>query len=381
MTKRVFISDIHMTLGRSLVKDNLNPAKAHEYDWFDLDEAAQFRIFLSKLPDDIDEVILLGDIMDDWLYPHDEEAPSYDEIASAKHIKPILEAIRDCAKKKQVTYVVGNHDMSIMDKKDKATIHFKNTWFPGVDFIDVYEKDGIYAEHGHQYLMWNAIDPDHSLPIGYYITRLLASIHAYTTGVTCTIPDLVGALLKHNFDPKSARDPFVNDPLTFLEEQLDLVEEEHRVNENTTIPKLGKNGIPLKLKDVRKTYSNLSARWKKNHGGLGPLKSVKYELDGLNEVARELVFNSNRKVVVFGHTHKEEICLIEPAAQIPEHREYWGIYANCGSWCEYNMTNPRPYSLVVTESDRDKHTVALMHWDWKKREAIEHRKCHFPPEG
>jgi hypothetical protein len=60
MTKRVFISDIHMTLGRSLVKDNLNPAKAHEYDWFDLDEAAQFRIFLSKLPDDIDEVILLG---------------------------------------------------------------------------------------------------------------------------------------------------------------------------------------------------------------------------------------------------------------------------------------------------------------------------------
>jgi predicted phosphodiesterase len=94
-----------------------------------------------------------------------------------------------------------------------------------------------------------------------------------------------------------------------------------------------------------------------------------------------LVFNPDRKVVIFGHTHKEEICLIEPAAQTPEHREYWGIYANCGSWCDYNMTNPRPYSWVVTESDGDKHMVALMHWDWKKRESIEHLKYHFPPEG
>ena len=49
MIRRVFVSDIHMSLGGSLVEDSADPAKVREYDWFDLDEAAQF-LLLPAIP-------------------------------------------------------------------------------------------------------------------------------------------------------------------------------------------------------------------------------------------------------------------------------------------------------------------------------------------
>ncbi len=348
MIRRVFVSDIHMSLGGSLVKDSADPAKTHEYDWFDLDEAAQFLLFLQYLlKEDIQEVILLGDIMDDWLYPHDISAPTYKDTAAAGHIKPILEAIDGLSKKQNVTitYIPGNHDMGVMDKKDPAAIHFRKSVLPKVKFIPgpYQTNDGIYAEHGHSYLVWNANDPNYPLPVGYYLTRLIASISAYTNGKTFTIPQLVRGLANKN--------ALIDDPLTFLAKQLDGAGS-HAVGRNTWIAKSG-SGIPLQLKDVRKVYGDLPARWSQSHKDiLAPWESVWYEVVGLLDVARDLVRKPERQVVIFGHTHDDDIWKIGPAAQIPEHEEYWGIYANCGSWCYYNNTSPKPYSWVVTESGR-----------------------------
>ena len=102
-----------------------------------------------------------------------------------------------------------------MDKKDPAAIDFRKSVLPKVKFISgpYQTNDGIYAEHGHSYLVWNANDPNYPLPVGYYFTRLVASISAYTNRMTFTIPQLVRGLANTN--------ALIDDPLTFLAKQLD----------------------------------------------------------------------------------------------------------------------------------------------------------------
>ena len=98
--KRVFVSDIHMSAGWSLGQGSTT------YDWFDKEEAAAFEQFLRTLvvDDTVDEVILLGDIMDVWIYPYDKAAAKYSDIVSAGHVKPIIAAINNLAANTHLSY-------------------------------------------------------------------------------------------------------------------------------------------------------------------------------------------------------------------------------------------------------------------------------------
>jgi hypothetical protein len=88
--KRVFASDVHMSPGLSF--GSLQGC----YDWFNKDESLKFEQFLAYLIDDdsIQEVIFLGDIMDDWVYPIEIQPPKYDDIANAAHIINIMINLR-----------------------------------------------------------------------------------------------------------------------------------------------------------------------------------------------------------------------------------------------------------------------------------------------
>lgn len=349
MTRRVFVSDVHMSPGASL-------NTPERYEWFSEGDADNFLSFLKFLKTyQFDELVLLGDIMDDWLHPIDTPPGSFGEIAGAKHVTRILRALQELARQKAVTYVQGNHDMAIMDEAMKD---FRAQYFPGVKFRKTYQKDGVFAQHGHQYIMWNAEDPTgRNVPIGYYITRLQASVCAKNAAITCTFPDVVKTL-KESGSPVQQ---LVNAPINFLKEQL----QPYGVSDVTPI--LGTGEIPgLSLAGVKKTYADLPDAWENLPSSIGPWRSVRYEVLGLWEAANDLAFkNKDKNVVIFGHTHQEDLTLLGPKQQDPDlPLSNWGIYANCGVWA-HNNDQEKPYSYVVAEYDakkKKKHTVTLNHW-------------------
>lgn len=71
-------------------------------------------------------------------------------------------------------YVDGNHDMHV-GQADRDAV-----FGPGVaTWIPQYDAGLLYAEHGSRFVMFNARDelhdPTHGFPLGYFITRILAS--------------------------------------------------------------------------------------------------------------------------------------------------------------------------------------------------------------
>jgi len=63
--KRIYISDIHMNAGKGF-----QAAKGkHSYEWLGPDEAKRFAAFLNYIndPDTVQEVIIIGDLLDDWV--------------------------------------------------------------------------------------------------------------------------------------------------------------------------------------------------------------------------------------------------------------------------------------------------------------------------
>ncbi len=355
--KKVFVSDVHMSPGWSLGKPGC-------YDWFDKDEAAAFGGFLATLTNDnsVREVILLGDLVDGWVYPIETQPPKYENIADAPHISGIMRNLRELAKRKKVTYVMGNHDMTLMETQFDS---FRQSAFAGITFQDTYDTaDGIHAEHGHQYAMYNAVDPRHEVPIGHYISRLAATVaerkqHSFIAAeMEMRFPSTGG----YNVDAKGIiEDPLVNAPLTYLADELG------NVDDDTSITML--DGGVITLGEVRRQYARLGIDWVESHGLLDGIRSVWREAVGLDGVAYSIAQKLDKKVIIFGHTHKKENTYLKTPSPIispgPEEAPF-AVYANCGAWC--SKIEP---TYVVTEYDEEsgKHTVAL-----------EYLKKTMPPE-
>ncbi len=363
MIKRVFVSDVHMSTGWSLS----DPQR--RYDWLDADEADNFAQFLANLNDDssVQEVILLGDIMDDWVYPIDKQPPRYDEIVQATHIRAVLNNLKALAqnRNKHVVYVVGNHDITLMTDRFRQ---LRDKFFRDISFQESYETpDGIFAEHGHQYVMWNAADPSNILPEGHYISRLAATVEA-RKNERCRQAQVIARLFTSEKFTMNTRvrieDPMINLPLSYLANKLGIDDSE---------PIVTADGASITLGDVRAMYVDLSARWEASHGTLDVLRSAVREAIGLAGVADQIATERDKAVIIFGHTHtKENRYLGQPDAVTGEIEDPYAVYANCGSWCNHNDPSPRPYTYVVTEYDEGngKHTVSLMYWGEEREPEV-----------
>ena len=157
--KRIFVSDIHMGDARSI-----NPPHGLKpYSWLLPDRAKMFGDFLGlQLKDpDVKEVIILGDLFDDWVCPAQLDpmpatpgVSKFHEIAQAsQNVEAInnLKAIAD-NEQKDLIYVPGNHDMLITNEIITNII-------PGIKYMGtgegqgVYTADGISGEHGNMYTL------------------------------------------------------------------------------------------------------------------------------------------------------------------------------------------------------------------------------------
>ena len=195
--KRVFISDIHMGDSRSAKSGN--PPPPYAYGWFLNKEGPNnthpemLNDLLENyiIPDDtIDELIILGDLFDEWVVPANEspiESPGksqFEAVAEAKQNQPVFDSLRKLAKIGKLIYVTGNHDFLGTLSPNKKIIE---KILPGVKYIgdkgvgSYKTGDGILADHGHRYALFNApwirgekgsSLAGSQLPLGFYITRL-----------------------------------------------------------------------------------------------------------------------------------------------------------------------------------------------------------------
>ena len=241
MIRRVFVSDIHMNRGNV---------------WLDSGQAEQFAKFLGYVADranDIDQLILVGDIMDQWVWPCNDRPPSYSDIADANPY--IMEKLRTLAQTKCVTYVIGNHDITIT--KDSID-NFGNEACPEIVFQLNYEQDGIHAEHGHRFNMYNAYDDANKLPLGHYISRLYAGKkdkERWQDKIADEVKNTAAGI--HN--------PLVNAPLTCLALIMNI-------RETDPIEMVGCGTTTLS--EIRQWYEDLPGRWEESHGPAGPIESV-----------------------------------------------------------------------------------------------------------
>lgn len=175
--KFVFVSDIH--IGSNAITNWYQP-HVHESMLVSIFEHVIARA------DEFAEVVILGDLVDQWTYVPETQPPSLDEIAKNNPIifgtdGVLARVVR--ALEGRVTYMPGNHDMALGQNPGHLSrvVGTDIRSFVGPIYEPPAGKGQIACTHGHIYSMFNApdfvADPKNGLPLGHFITRL-AALHA-----------------------------------------------------------------------------------------------------------------------------------------------------------------------------------------------------------
>lgn len=359
--KRIYVSDVHVGAGRSLGSDKV-------YDWLGQAEADNFACFLEYLnkQDDVEEIILLGDTLDNWVCPIDELPPTFDEILDASHNQTLVHKLKTLTENKKVIYMPGNHDMQVKKEVLQQEKYFPQIIYGGSAFNKSrYRTSRLLAEHGSAYAMFNAPDPINDprsrIPLGYFISRVAATKVART-----------GYGKRHFWT-------YIDDLLELLGPQklpqsvFEAVMEEANLREDAEIligtedrtPK-GKP-ITINAKVVKEKYANLYEQWESHYGKGMAFKSVMAEIGYLGDFADHLSKKGDTTIIIFGHSHDSEL---DKDSWFVDDR----IYANCGAWCD----EEKPCSFIETQKNNQdgEYRVRLMRWEQGhakevKRESIE----------
>jgi UDP-2,3-diacylglucosamine pyrophosphatase LpxH len=339
----------------------------------------------------VDEVVILGDLFDEWVCPAEfdpTEPPhstpplheQYEQIAAATQNQGSIKAFKALAAMDKLVYVAGNHDM-LADKPIIEKI-FPGIRYPNLtDGHNVYRVDGIWAEHGHWYGLFNAPYPVRTgtgftrsmLPLGYFISRVLAH-ETLKTGLSSNPiqvflewVDHVHAKVPEARDPVRAMTSRVNGVLDPLFVGLYNALALQRAPFLLGVEMDDLDGIQglVKWLQIGMRYKTIWSEWTNTHpGNVAPHDALWCDAGDLSSAAR-LVFSQNKeaRIVIFGHTHTwylaSNLGPFSASGKTPKPGAD-PIYVNSGAW--ENAT--RLCSFVETKIDRatGKHFVQPKQW-------------------
>jgi UDP-2,3-diacylglucosamine pyrophosphatase LpxH len=339
--KRIFISDIHMGDARSLQAQN-------PYGWFkeNIHILANFLADQMKAPD-LQEVIILGDLFDDWVIPT-EDAPliNYKEICDNLDNEPVIDGLKALAVSKDIKlfYVPGNHDMG-MNAAGVADIRdYLTKTFSGMRYIcnndepwGVYNLGILAAEHGDRYCLFNAPDKwtiplGTFLPIGYFITRMVAH-KVKATGQQEDYHDILVKFLKDLFEKPS-----------LVADIFDAIAGDAGLEDNDIINTIGIPDYPAQVtvNAMKVRFSNLIQSWKNYPGNIDSMLAIIDDMGNLSAPAHKFYLDHYVNIVIFGHTHvpvlekNYDFDIKTPGGQVQKSPDdpCTGIYANSGSWVD-----------------------------------------------
>lgn len=350
------ISDIHMS----------NNA---QYAWFRDQQAVFLSAMLNSAADNsrLDELLLLGDAFDLWVYPIQVPPCSFKDIIAvwdqpAKGAtNSVMEALERCINNlPKVCYINGNHDMQVTrEQVEGISAGGKHLLWTTPQAYNQQYGGRLHVEHGHDVDMFNAPDnaPDtlNGMPLGYYISRLVATAaqpHDKWRKFETVLRDfhathLPGARLGEEAQLELG-EMLVHAIIDAL--MVDLFVAGDPVSDNTEII-FADPSRNVTIGQVKDSYHSLLGRW--DTGDLQQLLDnmlVCVIPNGLDWYANKLLKGEDPpQAVVFGHTHHGEQYIFGS-----------GKYGNDGCWCN-NPKNSKPTAveLDVTATAID---VTLTPW-------------------
>lgn len=334
--KRIFVSDVHIGMGDS-------------WDWLNTTRKAAFESFLKDINEnrkDVKEVILLGDIFDNWVCPNNVPPRTFAQIMNEPRNQGVMNELKALAANKDIKllYIPGNHDMGIVDE-----LPVLQAKCPGICFDSgkgVFTAGMITATHGHIYSIFNAPDKSkkYKYPIGYYMSRVLASKAgngardiSFWRGVIAA-KEAIGAKKLHI----SVFDAMCGEAGLKLGDTIDMP-----------------NGQKEKISDIRDTYADIQEEWSNREAveGLASLDmALCSEIDNFRAVAFNITCrrSGGPRVLILGHSHSPYFACEDNAT----------VYANTGSWCESSAM-----TFIETEKESGTITVTRRMWNDTQKEA------------
>lgn len=346
--KTIFISDVHMGIN---IRENWYQPSAHE---------KYLKSILKDIinnAEDVQDVIMLGDWFDTWVYPCRPKTQNSPEMPNIT-ISKIIDAHPNMFNRQKnndgdfitcmdsikgnLYFVNGNHDMGINCAELNNCLKDRCITGKKVECFDSNHKknlicvlNDIYAEHGHCYSVMNRPDRNgNEFPLGYFITRI-CSLHCKReldkSGCSNASqlphsgnPDKEEILKKLISDIKNSSPHLAYDILNAFTETIGYKPEDIIFD----MP----DGSSIDGYQVSTMYPNDDLF--KTEKDLEDF----YEVDCNNNLDNEgrRLCNSGHKIVIFGHTHKEEL------------KSYGSnYYANSGYLCPPNPSKSKISHVYV----------------------------------
>lgn len=334
MSKRIFISDIHMGAG-------VKPEKPrYIYDWLTKPGAIKLVNFLTHIGDkrkNVSELVLVGDILDNWICPHDTVPPSFKDIFDAN--TNITDALGGLLEKDiSVTFLEGNHDMYLKQRDLNRAIGT----YDKLKYKKNYNSGGVYAAHGHSNDPFNknpgSSNALYNFPLGYFISRVVTTKQTTQNSTKRPIFDILTTSIKAFLGRDSVAIGVFNALIkdAGLKKNIDFVMAD---------------GGTISADQVRATYKDTSSKL-----------SVK-DLTPFAEYY--LTRHKDAQVVIFGHTHGKKITKFnpdDPSGHNPF--GHTGLYANSGTW----STGKTPTYIVLEPDKRRKRADQIRLYSWVNNE-------------
>lgn len=314
--KTIVISDIHMSNGK-------------DYSWFQPTHADKLAKMLNAIAEKkgrfkkVEELVVLGDLFDLWLYPVHAIPCTPKEILDKN--PSIKEALQACvANITGVYYMNGNHDMDVTDD-DLRLLSSGGNEIQRITTAGYRELHSTrHLEHGHSADLFNA--PDNSgdtlggYPLGYFITRLLASTAENANEAYQRLRKLYGDLHEKfseihwavappdSFAPEASAVSLIGSvavvqPLINVLIKLAPVRSDTPIKVSDDILKNRFQGKQPTVGDIQDNYRSICGRWYEQKGFRNLLDAMR-ATEGLDWYAKEVQAADRAvQVVVMGHTH------------------------------------------------------------------------------
>lgn len=361
----VVISDLHLgpDLAYTECKNNL--------------KALEKLLYKIKNSANVKELVIAGDMLDEWFVPANID--TYNGQSQANYVqriattnKGVIDAFNAIIQEGKilVTYVPGNHDLTITAENISLIL-------PGINQArDTSLGLGTYVpndlpilaiEHGHRYNFFCAPDPISNqtiapgsiTPPGYFFTRI-AALHV---AQECTIAgDTIPELSLNTTGGESQTLLYAYWKL--WQWAINALPIENKFDEELIVTNInGFSGnfsvndlIPFQLTNGGEIDVNLfkgvQDSWNQRQAlnnvpvNIPTLQAIKNsasstESDNQAKTQYFLNPNSNKRIVIFGHSHDAKII----ASTNTNGQKT--IYANSGTWVDHNNVAPTTTNFVV----------------------------------
>jgi UDP-2,3-diacylglucosamine pyrophosphatase LpxH len=336
-----------------------------------------------KVSPNVKELVIAGDLLDEWFVPattdtyqgHDQ-ADFVQRVATAN--KGVFDAIISIIQEGNilVTYVPGNHDLTITAANIESVLPGINQARDAVLGLGTYspvDYPKIAIEHGHRYNFFCAPDPISNqdiapgtiLPPGYFFTRIAALYviqHHPSPGDTLPVitqnssggesQDLLfrywntWALTAHMFPITNRFDEAI------IHTNVNGFTGNYSVND--LVPYQSSPGGMINVNLYNGIQDNWEARQTINNvpvhiTNTEAIDSVISNTETDRMAILQYFMNpaSDKRIVVFGHTHEPKIVVSENL----DNKKC--VYTNSGTWIDHNPNKTTMNFVVITPQNND----------------------------